>query len=327
MKCGYLVVGLLFALLANSKALALQLIYPLDGNYVTKSNYLIVKGGSEPELTGLTIEINDVKSDLIDLSSAEYRAAFGDMLVVEPLFDPGENRIVIEGFLNGSTMALVTATVYYHDRYDQPPPTSFEREVFHLPAREKPCVGCHNMSPKVDDLSSPDPDRNACASCHMRMLDQAHVHGPAGVYECTYCHQIDSTPNKYQARPGDAALCTECHDDKLDEYQQEKFVHGPVEAGLCLICHDPHASGQPAQLLVPAYDLCVSCHAKVPKGGHVGSSASGKSHPLRGVENLGDMKGELSCASCHNPHSGASSDLFRWGVESRMSLCSKCHQK
>ena len=65
MKCGYLVVGLLFALLADSEALALQLIYPLDGNYVTKSNYLIVKGGSEPELTGLTIEINDVKSDLI----------------------------------------------------------------------------------------------------------------------------------------------------------------------------------------------------------------------------------------------------------------------
>jgi len=327
MKCGCLVVGLLLALLADSEALALQLIYPLDGNYVTKSNYLIVKGGSEPELTGLTIEINDVKSDLIDLSSSTYRAAFGDMLVVEPLFDPGENHIVIEGFVNGSTMAQVTATVYYQDRYDQALPTSFEREVFHLPAREKPCVGCHNMSPEADDLSSPDPDRNACASCHMRMLNETHVHGPAGVLECTYCHQIDSTPNKYQARSGDVDLCTECHDDKLDEYQQEEFVHGPVEAGLCLICHDPHASSQPGQLVMPAYDLCVSCHDQVPKRGHVSTSSSGKGHPLRGVKNTGDTGGELSCASCHNPHSGVSSNLFRWGVKSRMALCGKCHQK
>lgn len=317
----------LLVLVWCGNAAALQLIYPLDGTYVTKSNYLIVKGGTAPELTALTIEINGVNSEMIDISSAEYRAAFGDTLKVEPLFDPGKNEVVVVGYLNGEKLASVTATIYYLDSYDQAPPTGFTAERFHLPEREEPCVGCHNLNPAPADLASPDPARNACGSCHIRMLDQAHVHGPAGVYECTYCHQLDSQPNKYQARPGDATLCMECHEEKLVEYRKGKFVHGPIEAGLCLVCHDPHASSQPAQLVMPAYELCVSCHDRVDKTPHATRGSGGRPHPLRGVTNPAGNGEDLSCASCHDPHSGASSAMFRWGIESRMSLCSKCHQK
>jgi predicted CXXCH cytochrome family protein len=318
--------GLLVLFLCGN-AFALQLIYPLDATYVTTSKYLIVKGGTDPLLSGLTIEINGVKSDLIDISLETYRAAFGDMLVVEPSFDPGKNRIIVEGYLGEEKMASVTATIYYHDRYDQAPPADFTQEIFHYAKREEACVGCHNMTPSAAELANPDPGKNPCGSCHARMLDQAHVHGPAGVYECTYCHALDSMPNKYQARPGDAALCMECHEDKLEEYRKASFVHGPVEAGLCMVCHNPHASDQRSQLIMPAYELCASCHERVAKQPHVSRGSGGRPHPLKDVVNPVGNGENLSCASCHDPHAAASSAMFRWGIESRMSLCGKCHKK
>ncbi len=321
------VIAALVALICCGNAYALQLIYPLDGTYVTKSNYLIVKGGTDPLLSGLTIEINGIKSDIIDVSPEVYRNAFGDMLVVEPSFDPGENQIVVEGYLGAERMSTVKATIFYQDRFDVASPAGFTREIFHDPVREQPCAGCHNMTPSLADLASPEARQNPCGSCHARMLNKAHVHGPAGVYECTYCHDVDSTPNKYQARPGDASLCMECHEDKLEEYRKSAFVHGPIDAGLCMVCHDPHASSEPSQLVMPAYDLCASCHARVVDEPHVTRGSVGKKHPIKGVINPAGNGEDLSCASCHDPHSGASSAMFRWGLSSRFALCAKCHNK
>lgn len=317
----------LFAILLCSNGYALQLLYPLDGTYVTKSNYLIVKGGTDPLLTGVSIEINGVNSDVIDISAEAYRATFGDMFIVKPLFDPGKNQIIVQGFVGKERLATVTATVYYQDQFDQAPPANFTREVFHYAEREKPCAACHNMTPAAAELSNPDPRKNPCASCHMRMLSLPHVHGPAGVYECTYCHEVSSVPSKYMPRLEGAALCTECHEDKLEEFRKAKFVHGPVEAGLCLACHDPHASSERGQLIMPAYELCASCHAQVVKVPHVARGSSGKPHPLKGVVNPAGTGEDLSCASCHEPHSGVTDAMLRWGLESRMSLCSKCHSK
>ena len=51
---------LLLSLFFCDSAIALQIIYPLDGTYVTKSKYLIVKGGTDPMLSGISIDINGV---------------------------------------------------------------------------------------------------------------------------------------------------------------------------------------------------------------------------------------------------------------------------
>ena len=321
------ILAVLGALAMCGSASALQLLYPLDGTYVTKSSYLVIKGGDTPQLTGISVEINGVDSDVINISSQDYRAIFADMFIVKPLYDPGENRIIVRGFQGQERKAMVEAKIYYLDRFDQPPPAGFTREAFHLPEREEPCVDCHNMTPSAAELSNPDPGRNPCASCHMRMLKAAHVHGPAGVFECTLCHDTDSAPSKYQPNPASDALCLDCHDDKLDEFRKAPFVHGPVEAGMCLVCHDPHASEERGQLLVPAYDLCVACHARMAEEPHVTRGTSGKPHPVNGVPNPAGMGEELSCASCHEPHAGVASAMFRWGITSRMSLCAKCHKK
>ena len=308
-------------------ASALEILYPADGSYVNKSNYLLIKGGTDPQMDGMSIEINGVESDVIDLTGKEYRAAYADMLILEPIFDPGINNIVVKGYLGSEKMATARSVVFYNDQYDALPPADFKREVFHFPDREAPCAACHNMNPTAAELATNDPRSQPCASCHARMLTRPHVHGPAGVFDCTYCHDIESRPNKYQPREGDATICLECHEDKVDSFLKSKFVHGPVEADLCLVCHDAHATEQKAQLVLPAYELCISCHEKVTSEPHVTRGSSGKPHPLTGVINpVGDGE-DLSCVSCHDPHSGASEAMFRWGLESRFTLCGKCHNK
>lgn len=277
-------------------------------------------------LDGMSVDINGVKSDIIDLTGEKYRALFADMLILEPIFDPGENKVMVEGYLNGERIATAEALVFYQDRFDGVPPEKFKPEVFHSPEREKPCEECHNMNPAAADLSASDPRVNPCGSCHTRMLDKAHVHGPAGVFECNYCHDVESVPTKYNARDGDAELCVECHEDKMDEYRKSKFVHGPIEAGLCMVCHDPHASDQPAQLIVAVNGLCLSCHESKAKETHVVQTRKG-GHPLSGPVNPARPERDFNCASCHNPHAGELSWMPNFGVTSRMALCVNCHKK
>lgn len=324
LKCGMFLLSFLMLLFGFvSKVWALEILYPQDGTYVTKSNYLIVKGGEEPLLGAMTIEIDGIKSELIDLSSEEYRGLYGDKLVVEPIYDPGVNTIVVEGYMRGKKVATAQAKVYYLADESETPPPDYRKEVFHLAEREGPCAACHNMQPSEVQLQSPDPNSNPCASCHTRMLNRAHVHGPAGVYECSYCHDAESKPAKYQVRLDDNELCQECHEDQ----NVAPLLHGPVEAGMCLICHDSHATDQPAQLVAEVNQLCLKCHAEVLNSSHVSTSASGGGHPLSGPENPRDSGKKFNCSSCHDPHGGPFANYFIGGVKARMQLCQECHDK
>jgi predicted CXXCH cytochrome family protein len=308
---------------ASAKAWSLEILYPQDGTYVTKSNYLIVRGGGDPLLDGVMIEIDGVKSGFIDLSLEQYRRLYTDKLVVEPLFDPGENTIVVEGYLQGEVVASSRASVYFLADVNKVPPTNYRKEVFHQADREEVCASCHNMQPSKVQLQDPTTN-NPCASCHARMLAKAHVHGPAGVYECSYCHDVESRPVKYAVRLVDGGLCLECH----EEQSSMPLLHGPVEAGICVACHDPHASDQPAQLLAELNQSCLGCHEGVRGRPHV-VNAGGVSggHPLEGPENPRKPQEKLNCSSCHNPHGGQTERYFVDAVKSAMQLCSECHKK
>ena len=306
---------------------AIDLVYPADKTAVTRSDFLIIKGGSQPTLDGMTIAINGAKSDLVDISSAEYKNAFGDFLILQPSFDPGRNQVVVEGYAGGKVVARTTADIYYLNTPSAQMPAGYQPYIFHTPQREALCAGCHNMQPTQAQLEDASPKTNPCASCHLRMLNKKHVHGPAGVLSCTYCHQPDSKPNRYQDRGGDAKLCNECHMDKVKEFETNKYVHGPVAVGLCSICHDPHASDYPAQAVLPINDLCLSCHVAVQKSPHVVRGIRGEAHPLKGVPDPSTPGRELSCVSCHNPHGGGSEYFFVRKISSRFGLCSLCHNK
>jgi predicted CXXCH cytochrome family protein len=309
-----------------SKTWALEINYPQDGTYVTKSNYLIVQGGEETLLDGMMIEINGIKSEIIDLRSEEYRSLYGDKLVVEPLFDPGENTIIVEGYLRGYKVTSVRASVYYLADETKGPPANYRKEVFHLPLREKYCAACHNMQPTEAQFQDPTAG-NPCAGCHARMLSRAHVHGPAGVYSCSYCHDLESQPGKYQVRLDDAKLCRECHEDQ-SQGDAMPLLHGPFDAGMCLICHDPHASDQPRQLVAEVSQLCLNCHVMPSNKPHVtGSISSDENHPLAGPTNPRRPGEVFHCASCHNPHGGHNGKFLVGGIKSSMALCNACHKK
>ena len=319
-----LLLSLLLAL--PSAGWGLEIIYPPDKAVITRSDYLIVRGG-EQALDGIVVEIKDYRSEMLEVGSNEYRAAFADFLIVAPVFDRGQNTIKIEGYAGGKVVATKTADIYFEASPLDPAPSSYSKVLMHTPQQEAVCTPCHNMNPDAKALASESPRVNPCASCHLRMLDVSNVHGPAGVWQCTYCHQADSKPGRYQARPGDAAVCNECHEDKVQEFKGKKFVHGPIEAGMCLVCHDPHASNNPAQLVAPVNELCLRCHEDISEKNHIVRGVGGKAHPLQGPENPAFPGKAFHCASCHDPHGGATEQYFQRDIENRMGLCQLCHKK
>ena len=317
-----LLIGLLLFSGVSAKAWAVEILYPQDGTYITKSNYLVVRGGGDPLLDGVMIEINGVKSELVDLRGEQYRRLYADKLVVEPIFDPGENTIVVEGYLQGELVDSSSASIYFLADETKAPPTNYRKEVFHQAPREVVCAPCHNMQPSKVQLQDPTTN-NPCASCHARMLAKAHVHGPAGVYECSYCHDAESQPEKYALRLDAGALCLECH----EEQNSMPLLHGPVDAAMCTVCHNPHASDQSAQLVTELNQSCLSCHEGLIGKPHVIGAMSATAHPLEGPENPREPQKKFNCSSCHDPHGGQFDKYFVGEVQSAMALCAECHKK
>jgi predicted CXXCH cytochrome family protein len=164
--------------------------------------------------------------------------------------------------------------------------------------------------------------------------------GYDGEIICQSCHKIHRNETNLQQlliRPNQqSALCLSCHVDKqvIDETKHNLALTAPeaknaagesvAQGGVCSACHLPHAQARrlegKAQL---TRELCLSCHSR---GNNAEKAAlSGTQHPLavRPVKaddtaladlplfnHLGfrDPKGEMTCATCHDPH--------RWSAES-----------
>lgn len=322
----YIVLGLL---LAAVPVRAMQIVYPADRTYVVKSDYLIVKTG-DPEITGITIKVNGSESDLIDISDEVYRAAFEDIVILLPTWDPGANSVIVAGYKGENGERLVareTANIYYLASLSAYPPEGYEPFVMHLPERETLCAPCHNMNPSAAEFKADTEETSPCGSCHRRMFNKEKVHGPAGVWDCAYCHRRDSTPNKYRLTAAEAQLCNDCHADKTEEFKTNKFVHGPVGAGLCTVCHDPHASNHMAQLHDEPNRVCLACHEGLDKGTHAVRGVGGRAHPLQGPKNPLNPDQPFSCVSCHDPHGGEAQFLFVGGIKTNFALCQACHPK
>lgn len=307
---------------------ALEIVYPADKTVVSRSDFLIIKGGEKPAFEALIVEINGSATEPIAIDSPEYKAAFADFLILEPAWDAGKNTLIVRGIANGKEAASARAEIFFRSADDPAAimPPGFKPFVMHLPEKESLCAPCHNMKPTPAQLKSATGD-NPCASCHKRMLARKFVHGPEGVFQCSDCHSSDSKPARWQVTKPILSLCGECHTDKIDEFRKSAFVHGPVAVGDCTICHDPHAAEQPAQLVAPVNPLCLGCHSDVLRTSHVLRGVGGKGHPLDKVRDPSNPERTLSCVSCHNPHGGAAKSFFRKGATSYFNLCQICHKK
>lgn len=304
------------------------MVYPEPGTSVNDSRHLVLKLGST-ELTGVVVTVNGVASDPLPVGTVEYRRAFRDFLILQPLWDKGKNQLTVDTFIADKKVESFTADVFYVPKGESlEVPKEYRPAVMHRPEVDALCAPCHNMRPTLKQvIDVPDKD-NACFSCHKRMANQKFVHGPVGTYSCAYCHALQGTP-LYGTPRRETKLCYECHQEKEKELKGYKFLHGPVAAGMCEICHDPHASDNPAQLRMPINKLCLSCHEQIARTIHVTTLGGGESHPLADKTDPSDRgKGkDLSCVSCHDAHGGKARYYFVTGSDSKMDLCQMCHKK
>jgi len=326
-KHPYIIITILLALFlfpAIGEA-AINFIYPASKSWVKRSDYLIVKLNNL-EITGVTITVNGIDSDLLRVSSPEYRKAFQDFLIVRPVWDRGKNTVVIDAYSGEKKIETVTNEIFYNPALDPVIPEGYQPNIIHTPETEKLCAPCHNMNATVEQFQGSPEQGNPCYTCHKSMMTAPFVHGPAGTYTCVYCHALQGE-RKYAVPKRDAESCLECHADKAAEFKKRKYLHGPIDAGMCEICHDPHGSAYPAQLRAPVNDLCLSCHDKIANELHAVRTPRGKGHPLKAKEDLNPQrKGkEFTCVSCHLPHAADVRYYYRSNEEEKMRLCQMCH--
>jgi predicted CXXCH cytochrome family protein len=318
----------LLFLLSAPVAAEVRLIYPEPSSAVTQSRHLVIKLGND-EISTVVITVNGVASEPLSVGSPEYKVAFRDFLIVQPLWDKGKNQVVVDTFNGGKKLESFKAEIFYAPKgSNAETPKEFAGTLLHRPEIESLCTPCHNMRPTAKQLVDVADKDNPCYSCHKRMGNQKNVHTPVGMYSCVQCHPLQGSP-KYAPVKRDAALCYSCHEDKKQEFREFKFLHGPVAGDMCELCHDPHSSDYPGQILQPVNKLCLSCHEQVARGIHVIALGDGSSHPIADKLDPSDRgKGrELSCISCHNPHGGKARYYYITGNDNKMELCQACHKK
>jgi predicted CXXCH cytochrome family protein len=313
---------------ARTALATITMIYPEPGSSVTESRHLVLKLGST-DLTGVVITVNGVATDPLPVGTTEYRRAFRDFLILQPLWDKGSNQITVETFNSDKKLESFKSDIFFAPKGEGlSTPNNFRQAVMHQPQLETLCTPCHNMRPTAKQMSSAQDKDNPCFSCHKRMANMKFVHGPVGTYSCSYCHSLQGTP-LYSTPKRDTKLCFDCHTEKEKEFKGFKFRHGPVAGGMCEICHDSHGSEYPSMLHKPIDKLCLSCHEQVAKTVHVTTLSDGSGHPISGKTDLSERgKGrELSCISCHNPHGGKARYYYVTGNDNKMALCQICHNK
>jgi DmsE family decaheme c-type cytochrome len=168
------------------------------------------------------------------------------------------------------------------------------------------CVACHS---EVGDHLATTPHgkevfarkaSQGCESCHGPAA--AHAENPD---DPALRPSITKLSKKQQS-----AICQSCHDGR-----QQFFWHGSMHEKRnvsCTDCHSVHAfKSENNQLKAKnETEACLTCHkdvrAEMWKSSH---------HPIR--------EGEMTCASCHNPHGSATPKMIK--AVSVNEQCYTCH--
>ncbi len=182
----------------------------------------------------------------------------------------------------------------------------------------------HKMTTKTPKgLSAEQPD--LCYGCHDKSLfNKKFVHAAIGM-GCTSCHNPHASKYAKLLTSDPPGLCHACHDKGMFT---KKNVHPPVAAGQCTGCHAPHSSGTASLLEKPVDELCGTCHDGKSTGKHIlAGYGLGDRHPTKGGPDPSRPGKEMSCVSCHNPHSSIGKYLFTEEAVHSGNLCLLCHKK
>ncbi|MFQ5349298.1 MAG: cytochrome c3 family protein [Thermoanaerobaculia bacterium] len=233
--------------------------------------------------------------------------------------------------------------------------------VLHPPV-EDGCDSCHEGG---HDQLMEGGGTDLCLFCHEDPAeDAAFPHEALELASCTDCHNPHASAQDSLVKSPGAGPCADCHDEQVAG--ADEVAHGAVDLLGCRACHEPHGGDREKLLRRTGPELCLSCHPsgglQVPDGAPtftlldrfeipaavsreisaLALSADGlRDHPIAGHRVLGQASeeeliaakvettftGELTCLSCHDPHKGRSSRLFRWGAAASAEACQACHIK
>jgi predicted CXXCH cytochrome family protein len=203
--------------------------------------------------------------------------------------------------------------------------TQFKGKSIHPPVVIDTCTVCHNPHQSNFKVLLLKNMPELCYECHKESkFKEKSVHQPVAQGRCMSCHKPHASNFGSMLINEPPELCYQCHDKKQFE---KKYVHvvAKIPNG-CLLCHDPHSNNNQDLLLRPTiFDLCTSCHSGQVNGMHImgmGHLGGGENiHPVKGMPDPSSPSKELTCISCHNPHSSEYGGLFV-----QRNLCTKCHK-
>lgn len=122
--------------------------------------------------------------------------------------------------------------------------------------------------------------------------------GVKGYYRYDTLQEVRGQPVVY----GGVESCVECHEDQV-----ELRAEGMHKAVSCDVCHGPaapHAKGEDKTADMPidrTYELCLTCHRKLPARAKEHAQIVFKEHIKDAIEPGEEVPLDL-CISCHDPH-------------------------
>ncbi len=293
----------------------------------------------------LSVEIKDNSLDMLKVYVDNFLTKTIELKRDETIFcesvffNNGLNTIKIEAYKNDKIVAEVGVSLFVVSKLFKKykyPPKGYKKNYFHNSKNESKCSSCHKMYPN-DTLDVPfsKPQMSNCYLCHKDLVSRKFVHNKKNPWACSSCHgyqtgKLNSTErgkSKFLFPDPIAKKCFSCHKKEEKVWKSKKVQHEPFLLGKCNKCHNPHSSDTMGIVRESINELCLSCHAKKAKDGHIVNAFSRKRHPVSGFKDPTDPKRELRCTSCHNPHASNSSFLTQNDYKGYKSLCIMCHKK
>ena len=224
----------------------------------------------------------------------------------------------------------------------------------HSPFADKSCDMCHAPAKDGKVVLTQANAKDLCLTCHSdkaEQIDKAKVQHPGATGDCIDCHNPHASAQPGLPKTDAVSICTGCHSDQAEQ-GKKAHVHQPAFEQGCAVCHEPHG-GENQHLLRAAApnSLCLECHGpdtkpEPVKDSHVVTIFGGKvrlpdnyfgkvvrlqvkyglGHPVdrHPVSDWGDK--QITCLTCHQPHSSAKPDLLVKDQANSVEFCRTCHQ-
>ncbi len=200
--------------------------------------------------------------------------------------------------------------------------------MIHEPFSSGTCGSCHHPHGSQSQGILIKGERELCMDCHSGIAEEVEKNHPHSALEqgCVSCHEAHMGQLTSLLKEEGENLCNRCHESRSKKIS--RYVHYPYKEGNCSTCHLPHAGKGKANLKMEGDDICLFCHP---------SQHNDFPHPMGALPSneldikpdnpLGYERGEeITCATCHVPHSGDIVFLLRVSVTEGQ-LCYECHQR